>query len=143
MTHLEEAQAMAWAQQPAPPNTSREALARLAETVQRGLEAFDGDRLLQAQSLLEDSLSQVLVALKSLGIEAEPGLKRALARLLVQPGQRAFHVFEDRVEIWADGECRGTWPLYTEEDYRNVSKLALELGCPLIHQEARQLELFR
>lgn len=140
---LAQAQQLAWLRQDPPPATSREALGRLLEMTRICLEAFDGDQLVTAQKTLEDALVQALIAMKSLDINPDQALKRALERLKRASGKRAFHILGDRVEIRAYGEVRGEWPLYSQHDYQQALNLARELGCEVIHEDARQLGLFR
>jgi hypothetical protein len=140
---LTQAQHMAWLRQNPAPETSREALGRLMETTRLCMEAFDGDQLLSAQNGLEDVLIQTLIAMKSLSIQPDQALQRALSRLDENSGKRAFYIFEDRVELRVQGEIRGEWPLYSQQDYQMALSLARELNCDVIHEEACQLGLFQ
>jgi hypothetical protein len=140
---LAQAQHMAWLRQNPAPTTSREALGRLMETTRLCLEAFDEEHLLSAQNGLEDVLIQTLVAMKSLSIQPDQALQRALARMQDNGGKRAFHIFEDRVELRVQGEIRGEWPLYSQQDYQMALNLARELNCDVVHEEACQLGLFQ
>jgi hypothetical protein len=140
---LTSAQALAWMRQDSAPATSREALGRLLETVQLGVAAFDRGRLLGAQALLEEALIRILIAMRSLDINPDQALQRGLARLQGDGGsRRAFHIYADRVEIRAQGDVRGGWPLYAQSDYDAALTLARDLGCDVIHEEACQLGLF-
>ena len=139
---LNQAQHLAWLRQNPAPATSREALGRLLETTRQCLEAFDGEQLVTAQSTLEDVLVQTLVAMRTLNIQPNHGLHRALDRLQEAGGKRAFHIFTDRVEIRVQSDIRGEWPLYSQNDYDQALNLARELGCDVIHEEACQLGLF-
>jgi hypothetical protein len=139
---LTHAQQLAWLHQDPAPATSREALGRLQETIHQCVAMFEAEQVITAQTLLEDSLIQTLVAMRSLGIQPEQALRRTLNRLQGASGQRAFHIFPDRVEIRAQGELRGEWPLFSQADYEAALRLARELGCDVIHEEASQLGLF-
>lgn len=139
---LNQAQHLAWLRQQVTPATSREALGRLVETARLSLEAFDQDQLLTTQNTLEDVMIQTLIAMKSLSIQPDQALQRALERLQDNQGKRAFHIFTDRVEIRVQGDIRGEWPLYSQHDYQQALTLAHELGCDVIHEEACQLGLF-
>jgi len=139
---LTQAQHLAWLRQHPTPATSREALGRLLETARLCLEAFDQDQLLTAQTNLENVMIQTLIAMKSLSIQPDQALQRALGRLQDNQGKRAFYIFTDRVEIRVQGEIRGEWPLYSQHDYQQALTLAHELGCDVIHEEACQLGLF-
>ncbi len=140
---LNDAQITAWGQQQPPPQTTQEALGRLHETVQNCLKAFQGDQLVHTQAHLEDTLLQTLVAMRSLGLEADRGLMRALARGKQSVEQRFFLIFPDRVEIRVAGEYRGGWPLYTQDDYAATLQVARDLRCEVQHTDAQQLDLFR
>jgi hypothetical protein len=140
---LVQAQQIAWLRQNPAPATSREALGRLMETIRLCVEAFEQEQLLSTQNSLEDVLIQTMIAMKSLNIMPDQALQRALARLENKEGQRAFHIFEDRVELRVHGENRGEWPLYSQQDYRMALSLARELECDVIHEEACQLGLFQ
>ncbi len=140
---LTEAQQLAWLQQGAAPVTSREALGRLLETTRLALESFDEDQLLTTQASLENALLRALVAMKSMNMDPDQSLKRALDRLKGGNTQGAFHIFADRVEIHAQGEIRGEWFLYGQSDYEAALNLARELGCDVIHEESCQLGLFQ
>jgi hypothetical protein len=139
---LTEAQRLACMQQGSPA-TSREALGRLLETARFALESFDENQLLTTQASLEDALIRTLIAMKSLNIQPEQALGRALDRMKAGNPQGAFHIYADRVEIKAQGEIRGEWILYSQSDYEAALHLARELGCAVIHEESCQLGLFQ
>lgn len=140
---LTEAQRLACLHGQHSPTTSREALGRVLESARFALESFDADQLLTTQGSLEDTLLRVLVAMNSLNIQPELALQRALSRLKEGPSQGTFHIFVDRVEIHAQGEIRGEWPLYSQSDYEAALRLAHELGCTVVHEDSCQLGLFQ
>lgn len=140
--NLTQAQHLAWLHQQPASLTTREALARLLETIRQCSESFEGGALPQAQVLLEESLLQVLVAMRTLDLQPDAGLQRALNRLQQSDTQRAFHIYADRVEVRVQNEVRGGWPLYAQSDYEAVLQLARELNCAITHEEAFQLGLF-
>lgn len=139
---LNQAQHLAWLRQSPAPTTSREALGRLLETARLSLEALDADHIVTAQNTLEDVLIQTLIAMKTMSLQPDQALQRALERMQDAWGKRAFHIFSDRVEIRVQGDVRGEWPLYSQHDYNQALHLARELGCDVIHEEACQLGLF-
>lgn len=141
--HLQEAQETVWSQQNPAPQTTQEALGRLLKTVQGALESFESDQLVQAQMGLEDGLVQVLVAMRTLGLDPERGLMRAMTRMRQTPGKRIFLIYPDRVEIRVSGEYRGGWPLYTDDDYAATLQVARELRCDIVHTDAKQMDLFQ
>ncbi len=125
------------------PTTSREALGRVLESARFALESFDADQLMTTQISLEDTLIRVLVAMNSLNIQPELAMQRALSRLQEGHAQGTFHIYVDRVEIQAQGEIRGEWPLYSQSDYEAALRLAHELGCTVVHEDSCQLGLFQ
>jgi hypothetical protein len=140
--NLSQAQHLAWLHQQPAPETTREALGRLLETARHSMDSLDAGQLVAAQTRLEDVLIQTLIAMKTLDVDPEAALQRALHRLQDSQGDRAFHVFADHVEVRVHGEVRGEWPLYVQSDYEAVLILARDLGCNVIHEEAAQLGLF-
>lgn len=139
---LSDIQHLAWLHQPAPPKTNREAVSRLLETVRCCLRDLDDDQLVSGQERLEDTLLHALIAMKSLGMNPDQALQRALSRLQLATDSRTFHIFPDRVEIRVLHEVRGEWPLYEQRDLESALRMARELGCDVVYEEAHQLELF-
>jgi hypothetical protein len=146
LSDLQAAQTWAWLHQlnqQTAPATSHEALGRLHETVRLLLQVFEDKQLLRTQSLLEDTLVQALTAMQTLNMNPDSALARGLARLRGgDEPRRAFHIFSDRVEIRVHGESRGQWSLYSQGDYEGALKLARDLDCDIIHEDACQLGLF-
>jgi hypothetical protein len=140
---LSEAQRLACMHPQGAATTSREALGRLLETARMALDSFDEDHLLTTQTSLEDALVRTLMAMKSMNMNPDQALHRALGRLKEGNPQGAFHIYADRVEIHVQGEIRGEWTLYSQSDYENALHLARELGCDVIHEESCQLGLFQ
>ena len=141
--NLKSAQEWAWQNQSSAPETASEALGRLYETVRLLRQAFDESQLLKSQGLLEDTLVQTLISMQSLSMNPDAALARGLERLRGgNAPERAFHIFADHVEIRVHGESRGQWQLYSQHDYDAAMKLARDLGCDVIHEDACQLGLF-
>ena len=122
--------------------SARQELARLKEAVHAACDALDAERLTEYQQALEDALFHLLPALRLMGIAPDEGLRRAWLRTRASAEEKAFHVFGDRLEVRVGEETRGTWPLFTQEDYQALVSMARELGCPVVHHDTRQLELF-
>ena len=140
--HLSEFQKMVAIRLQPPAMTIRECLGRVQTTLMEAQAALDQGMVVNAQTLLEDTHLQLLAALNAFHIQPEAGLVRAWSRLQHKGEKRAFHIFDDRVEIRVGNETRGGWPLYSEHDYRAALKLAQELDCRIIHEEVRQMSLF-
>ncbi len=142
MTDLASAQQIAILHESKPALTVREAIGRFSETARLCLESLDAGQWVTAQELLEDSLIQTLLAMRSLDVNPDHALRRGLTRLEKGTERRAFHIFADRVEIRVHDDIRGEWPIYTQADYDNALKLAYELGCNVVHKDGQQLGLF-
>lgn len=132
-----------WQLQPHPPKTVLDSLARIQTTVDSCIQAFQGNQWVMAQTLLEDTLAQALIATKMLDIQPDRALNRAIGRMREAASQQVFHIYADRVEIRVGSELRGGWALYTQDDYENAIQVAHTLGCDIIHHEAYQLGLFQ
>lgn len=124
--------------------TGREALARALSSTKAALRRLDNDQPVAAQTAAEAALLELLAAMRALGVEPESALRRALVRSAADTPEtgRLLVIYPDRVELHAEGECRGAWPVFTGEDVRNYVDMAYELGCRVVHADARQLELF-
>lgn len=122
----------------------RQAIAQLKEAAESAARAQDNDRVTAVQQALEEALVHVLSALKLSGVSPEAGLQRAWLNGQAAGGEnnRAFHVFHDRVEVRVGDDVRGSWPLFTLEDYQSFVAMARELACPVVHHGNRQLALF-
>lgn len=140
---LDDIQKLVWLKQGAKPETNREVLARLSEGAKVCLNAFSDNQLVKAQAALDDLLVHVFIAMQSLELRPSQAIQRALSRMEKYPDNRFFHVYTDRVEIRVNKEVRGAWPIYTMSDYQAALRLAHELECDVIHEEAYQLELFQ
>lgn len=132
------------------PASDLEALQWLAGSVQRLIESYQKDNLVQTQGSLEDTLLYSLVALKQFEIDAGLALERAVTRLRSVGGvttearQPVMKIFEDRVEIWVQDLCRGAWNIFNEEELMTAYRLAQEFGCRVedCTQGHEQLPLF-
>ena len=128
-------------------STIRDSLVLLRATVEEACEAFENDRLPQSQQALEDGLMHVLMALGRMGASPDEALCRAWQRVHQNNKQgsqqeKAFHIFQDRVEVRVGDTTQGSWPLFTLEDYQSFTETARALGCAVVHHDMRQLELF-
>ncbi len=142
--HLEAAQKNLWIHQQEAPRTTQEALARVSQALLDCINAFQEDQLVEAQISLEDTLAQVLIALKSMNIQADRAVERCIERMEKAGAEgRVFHIYKDRVEIQVGMEIRGGWPLFSNEDYEAALALARTFGCEVAYHEAQQLNLFR
>lgn len=139
-----------WAEimsRPEIPKTSDEGLKKLIYQLQESLTYLNQENWVAGQLAAENALSTMLVTLKQMGMTPSLVLSRSCNRLQtpvkkpVGENNDGFYIYPDRVELHSEGEIRGEWPLYSQEDYDNFTRLAYELGYSIFHQDARQLEL--
>ncbi|MBY0450687.1 MAG: hypothetical protein K2X01_08705 [Cyanobacteria bacterium] len=139
---LENAQEIVYSQSLLVPQTTQQALMQLQHHIQRCLAAYEAEKTLETQQVLEDILVSTLIAMKTLNISAEQALSRWQARQKSAATSRLIKLWPDRLEVWVDGRPQGGWPLYSEQEYQSASTLAAELGCRLEYAEVDQGRLF-
>ena len=133
------------------PNTNKEALQRVLKELEAGVNYLSNDQWVSGQLSVEKALGSLLLALKKMGVNPNQALLRSIQQLqqksetkktnpTYQQGE-GFYIYPDRVELKAEGKTQGEWPLYSQEDYDNFTQLAYELGYPIVHYDAKQLEL--
>jgi hypothetical protein len=124
--------------------TGRASLSQAIHSLQEALGHLENDQFVQAQMGLEAALLDMLLAMQLLGINPEAALQRAVSRLETASRQdeRVLIVYPDRVELRSEGECRGTWPVFSDDEVCHYIDMAYELGCRVVHADARQTGLF-
>lgn len=129
------------------PQSSTEGLKKLIYQLQEGMAYLEQENWVASQLAVENALSSMLVTIKKMGMEPALVLSRSCNRLqapIKKPNcatQDGFYIYPDRVELRSEDEIRGEWPLYSQEDYDNFTRLAYELGYSIFHHDAKQLEL--
>ena len=133
-----------WQQQETPPETTQAALAQLSDTMLRCVGGFAAGQVVETQRLLDDTLVQVLLSMKTMNMNPDLALERSLARQesATQPPRRKFHLYRDRLEVHVGDQLRGGWPLYSQADVDAVVALARTFECDIHHHDAEQLDLF-
>jgi len=127
------------------PQSALESLTQLEATVRRSLESLKAGHTPQAQMFLENSFTQMMMAFHFLNLNLEHVVKREKARREGhgQPEQdRVILVFSDHAELRVGGELRGTIPLYSEDDYRELREIAQLFQCRVEQAHHIQLDLF-
>jgi hypothetical protein len=147
MPSLQQATLHCWETLTEHPQTLKEALTVLKQSAEKAERRFEEGHWPEAQSKLEETLIHTLLALKTFELDAEASFQRALFRLSHKAGQQEpplVKVFADRVELWAEGEYRGGWTLFSNEDHKAALLMAQELGYDVSPEaEANnQLHLF-
>ncbi len=128
------------------PHSATEALRQLTACTERAMRYLEDGNTVQAQSFVEQSLTNLMVAFHYLNLDLENVVQRekkrreAADKALSQ--DRVILIFSDHAELRVDGELRGTIPLYSEEDYRELRQIAQLFECRLEHADHLQLNLF-
>jgi len=118
-----------------------ETLSHLNEEVAESLKAMLCGNREKAQTELEDALSCLLIAFKTLDIDPEGAVLRQISKMK-EPSKRIMHIFPDRVEIRVDNEIRGGWAIWSADDLREAEKMAREFNCKVVKEDkSNQLTL--
>lgn len=127
-----------------PPITGLEALRQLKAATDKALGYFEEGNTPFAQNYLERSLTFMMLAFHYLNLDIEKVVAREAFRQKADNTlhERVILVFGDHAELRVSGELRGTFPLYTEEDYAEVRQIAQLFECRLEHADHVQLDLF-
>ncbi len=131
---FKEAIELIWKNRKYKTTSEKEAVSHLNEEVAESLSALlRGDKE-KAQAELEDALSCLLIAFKTLGINPEEAIHRQVSKMKEQP-DRVMHIYSDRVEIRVNGEIKGGWSIWSADDLREVEKMAREFNCEVIKED--------
>jgi histidinol dehydrogenase len=140
---LQEAQTLACSISSPQDETLSDVLFMLAQSATQAQQAYTQQHDVTAQQQLENTFLYLLNAFNRLDLDLQRGLYRAMTRLKQFKGERAFHIFEDRVEIRVGQVWRGGWSIYSQEDYQHALALAAEMNATVIYAQGKQLELFK
>ncbi|NLF82819.1 MAG: hypothetical protein GX568_02395 [Candidatus Gastranaerophilales bacterium] len=139
-----EATDLIWSNRKYKTTSEKEVVSHLNEEVAGCLNALlRGDRA-AAQAELEDALSCLLIAFKTMGTDPEKAIYRQLEKMKQQPG-RVMYIYQDKVEIRVNNEVKGGWSIWSAEDLKDAEKMAREFNCEVIRvgkeDDSRQLTL--
>lgn len=127
-------------------NSAAEALRQLNACSERALGHLGDGNTVQAQAFLEQGFTNLMAAFHYLNIDLERVVQREKRRQQAEsaPSQeeRVILVFSDHAELRVGGELRGSIPLYSEDDYRELRQIAHLFQCRLEHADHLQLNLF-
>jgi len=108
-----------------------EAIKALNEEVTEVLIAWLRGNQNRAREEITEALPRLLVAMKMLGLDPVAILREKGQR--VTQRQRVMCIVGNRVEVRVGEELRGSWTIWSEEDLREVHRLAEEFDCQLVH----------
>ncbi len=110
-----------------------EAIKALHEDVTEGLSAWVRGNQARSREEMIEALPRLVVALRLLGLDPVAILQNKAQQ--VSQRQRVMCVIGNRVEIRVGEELRGSWTIWSEEDLREVHRLAEEFDCQLVHMD--------
>jgi len=138
---FKEAIELIWENRKYKTTSEKEAVSHLNEEVAESLNALlRGDRE-TAQAELEDALSCMLIAFKTLEINPDEAVLRQVNRMKKQP-QRIMHIYTDRVEIKVNDEAKGGWAIWSADDLREAEKMAREFNCQIVKEDIPKQKWF-
>ncbi len=108
-----------------------EAIKALNEEVTEVLIAWLRGNQTRSREELTEALPRLLVAMKLLGLDPVEILKQKAQQ--VTQRQRVMCIVGNRVEVRVGDELRGSWTIWSEEDLKEVHRLAEEFNCQLVH----------
>ena len=137
---LKEAQNVIWQNRKYEPKSAIEAISHLLQETTKSLTAFKQNENETGQKELEEAFSCLMIAMKMLEINPEDTVYRQIERMQTDTS-RVVHIYSDRVELSVDNERKGSWNIYSQEDILDAKKMAQELKCKIIFEDATQLTL--
>jgi len=109
----------------------KEIMSHLNEEVAESLKALlkgDTDR---AKRELEDALSCLFIALKVFDVDLEEAIKHQVIQMKRRVGN-VMILKNDKVEIYVNGNLKGGWSIWGDDDIKEAEKIAKEFGCKII-----------
>jgi len=88
----------------------------------------------EAKKELQDAMSCLFIAMKVLGVNPDEAVQNQVKQM-TKKNSKIMVVKKDKVEIYVDGSVKASWSVWSEEDIKEVEKLAKEFGCELKFEE--------
>ncbi len=107
------------------------ALSHLNEEVAESLKAIHNGDPAGAKAELEDALSCIFIAMKMLDIDPEEAINRQVVQMKNHT-EKTLVISNNKAEIFVNGELKGGWSVWSEEDIAEAEKIAVEFGCKII-----------
>ncbi|MCA9788505.1 MAG: hypothetical protein KC476_03510 [Cyanobacteria bacterium HKST-UBA06] len=125
--------------------TARDALVQLQVSSKKALQYLDQSNPVMAQGCVEQCFTTMMCVLHYLNIDIEQLVKREQRRQNQNKYgtmNRVIMVFADHAELRVEGELRGTFPLYTDEDAQDIQDIAQVFQCRIEYADHVQLTMF-
>ncbi len=114
-------------------NDPKTAISHLNEEVAESLKALLKGDIEKAKKELQDAMSCMLIAMKVLDVDPEEAVLKQVEQM-TKKNNRIMFLKSEKVEIYVDGQLKGGWSVWSEEDIREAEKLAEEFGCELVYE---------
>lgn len=114
-------------------NDPKTAISHLNEEVAGSLKALLKGDIEKAKKELQDAMSCLFIAMKVLEVDPEEAVQNQVEQM-TKKNNRIMFLKKDKVEIYVNGELKGGWSVWSEEDFKEAEKLAGEFGCELVYE---------
>jgi phosphoribosyl-ATP pyrophosphohydrolase len=119
------------------------ALKELRHCSERALAYLQEGNTPLVQEYMETAFTHLLSSFHFLNLDLDKVVNRLQQKQLsVKATDRVILIFGNHAELRVDGQCRGTMPLYAEEDYAEVRQIAQIFQCRIEHADHVQLDIF-
>lgn len=126
--------------------SAKDAINQVQASAKRAMQYLEQNNPVMTQGCLEQCFTTLMCALHYLNMDLEQVVKREQNRQTQArygTTNRVIMVFADHAELRVDGELRGTFPLYTDEDAKDIKEIAQVFQCRIEYADHLQLQLFQ
>lgn len=123
---------MIWENRKYSTDDPKEVISHLNEEVAESLKALLKGDDEKATRELEDALSCLFIAMKVMKVDIEEAVERQVT-LMKKKHDKVMVLTKDKVEIYVDGNVKGSWTIWGDDDIKDAEKIAKEFGCKIIH----------
>ncbi len=131
---FKEATELIWKNRKYKTTSEKEAISHLNEEVAECLNALLRGSKVKAQAELEDALSCMLIAFKTLKIDPKEAILRQINKMK-EHQHKTMYIYSDRVEILVNKELKASWAIWSADDLKEAEKMAREFNCEVIKQD--------
>mgnify|MGYP000648699504 CR=1 FL=1 len=131
---INEAVELIWKNRKYETKDPKEAISHLNEEVAESLKALMKGDVDKAKRELEDALSCILIAFKVLDLNVENAIKRQIEQMKKRH-DKVMIFKKSKVEIYVNGNLKGSWSIWDSEDIKEAEKIAKEFGCKIIYEK--------
>lgn len=130
---LQEAVELIWKNRKYKTKDPKEAISHLNEEVAESLKALMKGDMDKAKRELEDALSCIFIAFKVMNLNLDEAVKRQIKQMKKRH-DKVMILKDGKVEIYVNGNLKGSWSIWDGEDIKEAEKIAKQFGCKIIHE---------